>query len=586
MSGVLGVLSGEGRAKRWIALGSIHSPQLKPRNFNNFTAQNVRPLSSLRNLLAHPHRYLLLAVGLLLLPALLVNLGLLAFTGDEGIRSLVALEMGISGNYVTPTLFGEFYYNKPPLYNWLLLAIFKFTGRTDEFIARLPTVFFLLAYATTIWFCLKKHLSTNQPLPITPVLNGQFPILNSLALITCGRILFWDSMLALIDTCFSWLMYTLFMLVFTEGEKGRYGRLFRLAYLLAGVGFLLKGLPAVVFLGIALLTYFFWVKQGRKLLSWAHLSGMAVFGLVVGSYYVLYAQQNGLSTVFNTLFHESAKRTFVEHGLVKTVLHLFTFPFEMGYHFLPWTLLAVFLFLKKTPQFLHENRFIAWNLLVFLTTVLPYWISVEVYPRYLLMHVPLVFTVLFYLYDRFKAVGDKTVRWVEGIFQLGCWLLLAASFAPLWWKAVADVPQLYWKTSFLVISTALLTWLYRRWKAQRMMVFVAIMLVARIGFNWFVLPVRLGVDCNTAVRQSAMEAVRLAEGRPIHVYKNSLAFQPVTGYYFTRETGKVLRSQYEVFDKEACYLMDTTLYGRPHKTLSKVKILWKCGELCFVEIKE
>ena len=39
---------------------------------------------------------------------------------DEAIRSLVALEMKLSGNLITPTLHGEYYYNKPPLYNWIL----------------------------------------------------------------------------------------------------------------------------------------------------------------------------------------------------------------------------------------------------------------------------------------------------------------------------------------------------------------------------------------------------------------------------------------------------------------------------------
>ena len=64
-------------------------------------------------------RYIFYGVILvLLLPALLINLGLLTLINDEAIRGLVALEMQISGNYITPTLNGAFYYNKPPLYNW------------------------------------------------------------------------------------------------------------------------------------------------------------------------------------------------------------------------------------------------------------------------------------------------------------------------------------------------------------------------------------------------------------------------------------------------------------------------------------
>ncbi|MFQ5448860.1 MAG: hypothetical protein ACE5FF_18195, partial [Saprospiraceae bacterium] len=45
---------------------------------------------------------LLCGIALLLLPALLTNLGMLAFLDDEGIRALVALEMKLSGNYITP----------------------------------------------------------------------------------------------------------------------------------------------------------------------------------------------------------------------------------------------------------------------------------------------------------------------------------------------------------------------------------------------------------------------------------------------------------------------------------------------------
>ncbi len=519
-----------------------------------------------------------------MLPALLTHLGLLAFTGDEGIRSLVALEMRIAGNYITPTMFGEFYYNKPPLYNWILIAVFNLTGRTDEFIARLPTVVFLLAYATTVWFFVKKHFS-KFPTPDCKLPTANCKLLIPLALITCGRILFWDSMLSLIDTSFSWVMYTLFMVIFTQGERERYWRLFTAAYLLAAIGFMLKGLPAVVFLGIALLAYFIWVKKWRKLFSLAHLGGMAVFGVVVGGYYALYAQQNGLGTVFSTLFNESAKRTFVEYGMGKTVLHLFTFPFEMCYHFLPWTLLVVYLLRKNALQLLRQHRFIAWNGLVFITTILPYWLSVEVYPRYLLMHAPLAFTVFFYLHFKNKEAGSPTVRWVEGIFQGLVWGMLAASFAPLLWPAVQHVPHLYLKVGFLAAATGLLLWAYRRWESHRMLAFVAVMLVARMAFNWFILPTRLEIDCNNKVRRTTLDAVQKLDGRPLFIYMGSLGHEPVTGYYFTRETNQILREKHANFDTSACYLLNSQYYQIEHEPVTSIITLWQCEELTVAKIR-
>ncbi|MBI1228250.1 MAG: glycosyl transferase [Bacteroidetes bacterium] len=538
-------------------------------------------MNQLRRMFASPQRLLLLAIGLLLLPALLTHLGLLAFSGDEAIRALVALEMRITGNYITPTMFGEFYYNKPPLYNWILLAVFNLTGRSDEFVARLPTVFFLLAYATTVWFFVKKHTSSLG----TPIFNFQFSILNSLALITCGRILFWDSMLGLIDMSFSWVMYSMFMVIFTQGERGRYVQQFAIAYLLAAVGFLLKGLPAVVFLGVALLTYFFWVKKWRKLFSLAHIGGMAVFGVVVGSYYALYAQQNGLSTVFSTLFHESAKRTFVEYGLGKTLLHLVTFPFEMWYHFLPWTILVVYLLRKNALQLLLQHRFIAWNGLVFITTILPYWASVEVYPRYLLMLVPMAYTVFFYLHFKNKEIGSPVVQWVEGVFQVLIWGMLAASFAPLLWPAVQQVPFLYLKVGFLAAATGLLLWVYRRWEVHRLLAFVAVMLVGRMAFNWFVMPTRLEIDCQNLVRQTTLDAAQKLEGRPLFIYEESIGLEPTTGYYFTRETHQILRREKAGFDKEARYILDVYRYPVKYSQIAKIKTLWQCEDKSVVKLK-
>lgn len=543
-------------------------------------------------ILTNSQHLLLLAVGLLLLPVLLTNLGLLGFYGDEGIRALVALEMRISGNYITPTMFGELYFNKPPLYNWILLLVFNLTGRTDEFTARLPTVFFLLAYATTVWYFVKKHTRSSTPNAsiFNPLLESsvsQFSILNSLALITCGRILFWDSMLALIDTSFSWAMYAMFMVIFTQGDRERFGRLFTISYLLAAIGFMLKGLPALVFLGIALVAYFFWVKKWRPLFSLAHLGGMAIFGTLVGGYYLAYAMQNGgLSTVFSTLFSESAKRTFVEYGIGKTVLHLFTFPFEMTYHFLPWTLLALYLLRKNALQLIQQHRFIAWNALVFITTMLPYWASVEVYPRYLLMHVPMAFTVLFYLHFKNQEVGSPTVRWVEGIFQALCWGMLAASFAPLLWPAVQQVPFLYLKVGVLAGAMGLLLWAFRQWEAQRLLVLVAVLLIARLAFDWFILPHRLEIDCNTKVRQTTLDAVKKLEGRPIYIYKESLGIEPTTGYYFTRETNQILRRKKEDFDLEARYILNAYAYPVRYKQIAIIKTLWQCDDLDVVKIKE
>jgi len=323
---------------------------------------------------------------LLLVPALLINLGLIPFIDDEAMRALIALEMDLSGNYITPTINGEYYYNKPPFYNWFLLLWFKAFGSYEEFVSRLATVFCLLAYAATIFYFSKKHYST------------KFAFLNALFLITCGRILIYDSMLGLIDIAFSWVTFTAFMIVYHQYEKRNFYALFGFTYLLTAIGFLMKGLPSLVFQGATLLAFFLYKKDFKKLFSLAHITGGMLFLLIIGAYYFTYNQYNSLETVFNTLIFESSRRTASTHGIGSTILHLFSFPFEVIYHFLPWTVLVVLFFQKSIRKILVADSFIVFCLLIFFANILVYWMSVQVYPRYLFMHLPLLFTSILYLY--------------------------------------------------------------------------------------------------------------------------------------------------------------------------------------------
>lgn len=512
---------------------------------------------------------------------------MVAFYDDEAIRALVAMEMKISGNFITPTMFGELYYNKPPLYNWILHVVFEITNRNDEFICRLATVIFLLVYAWSVYCIFKKHLisKTASCSPSTIHSRSEFgtsylPLLIALALITCGRILFWESMLGLIDMCFSWLMFLLFMVVYQEGEKQRYGRLFVFAYLLGAIGYMLKGLPAVAFLGISLLTYFIWQKKWKHLFSIKHILGGLLFLIIIGGYYFLYAQENGLDQILKTVFKESAKRTFVEHGFGDTFIHLITFPFEMWYHFLPWTFLIVCLFRKNTFKIIKENKFISWNVLIFLTSVLPYWSAVEVHPRYLLMHVPLVFSVLFYFYFINKKENGWQANVVEMVFFAAACLSVVVALLPIGWEQAKDVPFRYLKAIGIAGVLAVLCCLFWYWKNQRMLIFVLVLLAARTGYDFFILPSRVKVECSTKVREESKKAVEMAGGEPIFIYKNSLGFQPMTGYYFTRETGKILEKKFDELQWNVFYLVHPGNYdAKIFQKYDEVAIKWECGNI-------
>ena len=359
------------------------------------------------------NRYYYIVILLLLPAALLINLGLMTFIDDEAIRSLVALEMKLSGNYITPTINGVYYYNKPPLYNWILLLFFSLAGYIDEWIARIPTVVCLLGFAATVFFVFRQHY------------GNRTAFIHALVLITCGRILFWDSMLGLIDICFSWVMFGLFMVVYHEFRKGNFLRLFLFSYLLTATGFMMKGLPALVFQAITLFVYFVYKRSFKRLLSLHHVLGIALLSGILLAYYATYHQYNDLSNVFSTLFDESVKRTGARFGLWETVLHTAIFPFEMVYHFLPWSLMIVYLLRRDILQLLRKDDFMAFNLMVFLANIVVYWTSPEVYPRYLLMLAPLIFAVFIWLHDIHTSEKSLSFRLIDNAFDICCFYLAA-----------------------------------------------------------------------------------------------------------------------------------------------------------------
>jgi 4-amino-4-deoxy-L-arabinose transferase-like glycosyltransferase len=74
-------------------------------------------------------------------------LGSIAIKGEEGRRILPAVRMLETGNYIVPQVGSNPYYRKPPLVNWLVAVSFKILGVRNEWTARLPSAFSVLAVA-------------------------------------------------------------------------------------------------------------------------------------------------------------------------------------------------------------------------------------------------------------------------------------------------------------------------------------------------------------------------------------------------------------------------------------------------------
>lgn len=494
-------------------------------------------------------KYLFFAAALLLPAALCWNLGLMVFIDDEAIRTLVAYEMAQTGNWLVPSLHADAYLNKPPLFNWILAVSFWAHGQTSEWAARIPTVISLLGFAATAYWFSRRHFSR--------YLAG----VHALTVITCGRMLFWDSMLALIDVTFSWVVYAQIMLLYHHGSRGRWWTAFGWSYALTAAGFMLKGLPAIAFQGLTVLAILSWTSSWRRFFSPAHLlSGLGCLALLA-LYYLPYSAVVPLDVVFERLFVESGKRTAVAQGFWASVKHVFAFPLEMIYHFLPWTLLLVHAARRGVWRRLKTNDYAAFLALAFAVNIPVYWLSPNVYPRYVLMLFPLLFGALLPLHEADRRAGDLRFNILRYLL-LGIMGLVALAF-----PFVGFVPELSfigyrWVLGvFLGAAAGAMVYLGQRGRAKNLLVCLAlVLLVIRIGFNGLLLPARAaGNERGNQVRATAYRAMAASAEAPVAIYGHSL-IEPATGYYLTQARGNVIPRRFFNFDTTTVYVLSNLQY--------------------------
>jgi 4-amino-4-deoxy-L-arabinose transferase-like glycosyltransferase len=198
--------------------------------------------------------------ALIYLPAL----GSIAIKGEEGRRTLPAVRMLETGNYVVPEVGGNPYYRKPPLVNWLVAASFKSFGVRNEWTARLPSALSVLAVA--IAFVTVARASLGMRGSIIAALIW----LTNIGMIEKGRLIEIEALyvslfgLAII----SWLSFFL--------QRKSPWLIWLPASVFLGLGLLAKGPTHLVFFyGVVIAILVCW-KQWRLLVHPAHFVGLIV----------------------------------------------------------------------------------------------------------------------------------------------------------------------------------------------------------------------------------------------------------------------------------------------------------------------
>ncbi|WP_346354465.1 glycosyltransferase family 39 protein [Azotosporobacter soli] len=218
----------------------------------------------------------------------------------ESNYALTAKEMLLTGNWLSPQIYGQVWFDKPIMIYWLIAASFKVFGLT-EFAARLPAA---LSSAATVmlayWFSLKLYRHRQGALYA--------------ALVLATALQFWIVARGIITDAVLMLFASLTLAAFYQWWSEREQYWLDLAFVASGLSVLTKGPVGLVLPGLIILLFSLQSKQWGWLRPWALLRGVACFTFVVTPWYLAMYSLHGDAFVQTFLgLHNYVRATVSEH---------------------------------------------------------------------------------------------------------------------------------------------------------------------------------------------------------------------------------------------------------------------------------
>ena len=227
-------------------------------------------------------------------------LGKLGLAGpDEPRYAWIARAMAQTGDWVTPRLYGQPWFEKPILYYWAAAIGFRL-HLPAEWAARLPSAFAALASTLAIAFLARRIYGRGRDWPSDPAWLAAIFFATSVAAIAFARAatpdMFFSASIALAMVCAAAVLASHGSLrVANHSSNGLWSNRMALLFLFGGflgLGTLAKGPAAVILAGGALLLWAAATKNWRTAIRLAHPAAIAAFLVVALPWYVICALRN------------------------------------------------------------------------------------------------------------------------------------------------------------------------------------------------------------------------------------------------------------------------------------------------------
>jgi 4-amino-4-deoxy-L-arabinose transferase-like glycosyltransferase len=451
-------------------------------------------------------RWALAGLIFMLIPAMLINLGLVPLYVEEPRRATVALEMILSGNWLVPTINGSPYFLKPPLFNWILAIFYQVTGSNSELVTRIPTVLSLITFGLIIFFTGRKYVGFS------------FGALSALLFITASGNLFFNSLLAEIDIFYSMITYLSLVGLFHFHQQRKFLLLFASIYFLGAAGTLTKGLPSAVFTGLSLLAFFIAVKEFKRLFTWSHITGILIYVIIVGAYFLAYNRDGDAVRYIMNLTVESGKRlsgdTFWDY-----LQHLALYPLDTLMNLLPASILIIFIFRKSFLKIIRENAFMKFAVLMVVVHFPVYWLPPGGRQRYIIMLYPFIIQIFTYFFLIYLKEEKARFRVLSVLVTSATGFGALASLAPLFIAKLDWIAGLWPVCIVTFLLMAVLFFFQLKKPAFSIINLLFATVILRLWFGQVVLPVRATEGGAPENKESALEIVSLAEGHDICILK-------------------------------------------------------------------
>ena len=227
------------------------------------------------------------------------NGSLLVTDSVESNYALTAKEMVLSGDWVSPRIYGHYWYDKPIMFYWLTALGFKLFGFT-EFAARFfPAVFGLLGLGLV---CYGGYRLYNEKVGFY---SGVL-LLSSVEFFLISKSIITDAVL--------FFFFSATLLFFYLGYSENRPLFWYLMYASAGLAVLTKGPIGVLLPGLIITLFLLWQRDWRVLTRCKLVSGTALCALVAAPWYAAMYALHG-SDFINTFFgvHNFLRATVSEH---------------------------------------------------------------------------------------------------------------------------------------------------------------------------------------------------------------------------------------------------------------------------------